>query len=152
MTEIFRSTDDILRFAIAGEKEAAQGYVDLAAQARSESARAFLLELWGEELQHARLLEGLDSTALPAAGTAGVKDLRISDYIVDEPLGDDPSFQDLLIFASKKEAKAAALYGSLAAQASAPAHKKLFEFLVGQEMAHKLRLEQEYEKYVLTED
>jgi rubrerythrin len=152
MTEIFRSTDDILRFAIAGEQEAAQGYVDLAAQARSESARAFLLELWGEELQHARLLEGLDSTALPAAGTSGVKDLLISDYVVDEPLGDDPSFQDLLIFAARKEAKAAALYAALAAQAASDEQKKLFEFLVGQEKTHKLRLEQEYEKYILPEN
>jgi rubrerythrin len=152
MTEIFRSTEDILRFAIAGENEAAQGYVDLAAKAKSESARAFLLELWGEELQHAHLLKGLDTNALPAAVSAGVKDLRISDYIVDEPLGDDPSFQDLLIFAAKKEAKAAALYGDLAARASEAAQKKLFEFLVGQEKAHKLRLEQEYEKYVLPDN
>jgi rubrerythrin len=97
-------------------------------------------------------LEGLDGAALPAAISAGVKDLRISDYIVDEPLGDDPSFQDLLIFAAKKEAKAAALYGDLAARASEAAQKKLFEYLVGQEKAHKMRLEQEYEKYVLTED
>jgi rubrerythrin len=152
MTEVFRSTDDVLRFAIAGENEAAQGYVDLAAQAKSESARAFLLELWGEELQHARLLEGLDTSALPAALSGAAKDLRISDYVVDEPLGDDPSFQDLLIFAAKKEAKAAALYGALAAQAVDAAQKKLFEFLVGQEKSHKLRLEQEYEKYILPED
>ena len=152
MTENFYSIEEILQFAVAGEKEAAQGYVDLAAKAKSESARAFLLELWGEELQHARLLDGLDTDALPAAGSAGVKDLHISDYIVNEPLGDDPSFQDLLIFAAKKEAKAVALYTALDAQAAGPAQKRLFEFLVGQEKAHKLRLEQEYEKYVLPEN
>ena len=152
MTEIFHSTEDVLRFAIAGEKDAAQGYVDLAAQAKSESARAFLLELWGEELEHARLLKALDPAALPAADSGGAKDLRISDYIVDAPLGDDPSFQDLLIFAAKKEAKAAALYASLAARSADAAQRKLFEFLVGQEKTHKLRLEQEYEKYVLTEN
>jgi rubrerythrin len=152
MTEIFHSTEDVLRFAIAGEKDAAQGYVDLAAQAKSESARAFLLELWGEELEHARLLEALNPAALPASGAGGAADLRISDYVVDEPLGDDPSFQDLLIFAAKKEAKAAALYAGLAARSAAAAQKKLFEFLVGQERTHKLRLEQEYEKYVLPEN
>ena len=37
-------------------------------------------------------------------------------------------------------------------EASEAAQKKLFEYLVGQEKAHKMRLEQEYEKYVLTED
>jgi rubrerythrin len=152
MTEIFHSTEDVLRFAIAGEKDAAQGYVDLAAQAKSESARAFLLELWGEELEHARLLEALNPAALPASGTGGAADLRISDYVVDEPLGDDPSFQDLLIFAAKKEAKAAALYAGLAARSADAAQKKLFEFLVGQERTHKLRLEQEYEKYVFPEN
>ena len=90
MTEIFHSTEDVLRFAIAGEKDAAQGYVDLAAQAKSESARAFLLELWGEELEHARLLEALNPAALPASGAGGAADLRISDYVVDEPLGTLP--------------------------------------------------------------
>jgi rubrerythrin len=152
MTGTFRSIDDILAFAIAGEKEAAQGYVDLAGQAHSESARAFLLDFWNEELLHARLLEGLDREALPAPDPGAGRDLHISDYIVDEPLGEDPSFQDMLIFAAKKEAKAVALYKRLGAHASDPAHQKLFEFLVGQEMAHKLRLEQEYETHVLPED
>ncbi len=152
MTEIFHSTEEVLRFAIAGEKEAAQGYVDLAAQAKSDSARAFLLELWGEELEHARLLGALNPAALPASVSGGAKDLRISDYVVDEPLGEDPSFQDLLIFAAKKEAKAAALYAGLAARSADAALRKLFEFLVGQEKTHKLRLEQEYEKYILPEN
>jgi rubrerythrin len=152
MTRIFRSAAEIVGFAIEGEKAAAQGYVDLAAQAKSESARAFLLELWAEELQHARLLQGLDPAALPAIGPGGLTDMRISDYVVDEPLGEEPSFQDLLIFAARKEAKAIALYSALSAQAADPGQKKLFEFLAGQERTHKLRLEQEYEKYVLRED
>ena len=152
MTEIFRSTEEVLRFAIAREKEAAQGYVDLAARAKTESIRAFLLELWGEELEHARLLEGLNAAALPASGPGGAQDLRISDYIVDEPLGDDASFQDLLIFAAKKEAKAVVFYADLAARAADPSQRKIFEFLIGQEKSHKLRLEQEYEKYVLPEN
>jgi len=152
MTAIFRSTADVLRFAIEGENEAAQGYADMAARAKSAGARAFLLEMQGEELNHARLLRGLDAEALPAAGPGAAPDLKISDYVVDEPLGDDPSFQDLLIFSAKKEAKAVSLYSALAAQAADPAQKKLFEFLVGQEKAHKSRLEQEYENFILPEN
>ena len=98
------------------------------------------------------LLEGLNAAALPASGPGGAQDLRISDYIVDEPLGDDASFQDLLIFAAKKEAKAVVFYADLAARAADPSQRKIFEFLIGQEKSHKLRLEQEYEKYVLPEN
>ena len=81
-----------------------------------------------------------------------VADLKISDYLVAEPLQADMSFQDLLIFAAKKEQKAVELYTVLMDLVSSPEQKKLFEFLAMQEKVHKLKLESEYEKRVLQED
>jgi rubrerythrin len=62
------------------------------------------------------------------------------------------NFQDLLIFAAKKEKKAADLYIDLAKRSLSKEQKALFEFLAKQEKSHKLRLELEYEKHVLWED
>ena len=81
-----------------------------------------------------------------------MKDLKISDYLIEEPLAPDMNFQDLLIFAAKKEKKAADLYSDLAKRAVLDDHRVLFEFLAKQEKVHKLRLELEYEKHVLWED
>ena len=81
-----------------------------------------------------------------------VEDLRISDYLVEEPTGTEMTFQELLIFAAKKEQKAVELYSSLKERAGSDELKKLFDFLINQEKSHKLKLEKEYEKYVLGED
>ena len=81
-----------------------------------------------------------------------VTDLKISDYLVEEPPDAEMNFQDLLIFAAKKEQKAAELYSELARKSDPKDQKKLFEFMAAQEKSHKLKLEAEYEKRVLQED
>jgi len=78
--------------------------------------------------------------------------MGLSDALADVPSAPDMMFQDLLIFAARKEKKAADLYAGLAVRPEVAAFKKLFEFLAGQERAHKLKLEAEYEKHVLSED
>jgi len=83
---------------------------------------------------------------------AFVPDLKISDYLVDETLSADMTFQELLIFAARKEQKAAELYERLAAMAPGGKERKVFEFLSGQEKSHKLKLETEYEKQVMWEN
>jgi rubrerythrin len=94
----------------------------------------------------------LTKVKVEAAASKNVKDLMISDYLVEEPLTPDMNFQDLLIFAAKKEKKAADLYSDLAKSSKTKGQKALFEFLAKQEKAHKLRLELEYERHVLWED
>ena len=61
------------------------------------------------------------------------------------------TFQDLLIFAAKKEQQAVELYTSMKAAVDSDELKKMFDFLVEQEKEHKLKLETEYEKHVLEE-
>jgi len=81
-----------------------------------------------------------------------VIDLKISDYLVEEPPSSEMNFQDLLIFAAKKEQKAVELYGRIADSTDDVDLKKLFLFLVEQEKAHKFKLEVKYEEHVLEED
>lgn len=148
----FSGFEDILAFAVSREEEAARVYGELAAMAEDESSKKLLLELQEDEKQHKRILQGLTKSRVAWSSSKDVKDLKISDYLVEEPLGPEMNFQDILIFAAKKEKKAAALYKDLAEKAKDKGQKELFKFLAKQEKSHKLRLELEYEKHVLWEN
>jgi rubrerythrin len=148
----FRTLVDILAFAIRREEEAACSYGEWAGQAADAGLRALFLELQAEEFGHKKLLrETAEGKRLPLLGRA-VTDLKLSDYLVEEPMTASSRAQDVLIFAARKEAKAAELYALLLSRSTAAEHKRLFQFLSQQEKAHKLKLEQEYEKYVLQEN
>jgi len=148
----FSGFDDIIQFAIQREEEAAKAYGEMMEKARDEAARKLLLDLQEDEKNHKRVLQGLTKVKVESSGFKEVKDLMISDYLVEEPLGADMNFQDLLIFAAKKEKRAAELYKDLAKKTKSKEQEALFEFLAKQEKSHKLRLELEYEKHVLWED
>lgn len=148
----FSTFDDVIRFAIKREEEAAKGYGELQKIAQEEAAKKLLQDLEEEEKNHKKILQGLTKVKMEASATEDVNDLKISDYLVEEPLSPEMNFQDLLIFAAKKEKKAAGLYQDLAKKSKKKEQKKLFEFLAKQEKTHKLRLELEYEKHVLWED
>lgn len=148
----FGSLKAVLDFAIRREEEAARNYGRLCRIAKDQGAVKLLSDLQDEEKNHKRILQGLSQVGTRALPAKDVKDLMISDYLVEEPLTPEMNFQDLLIFAAKKEKKAIYLYSNLARKSQTKEQKALFEFLAKQEKAHKLRLELEYEKHVLWED
>lgn len=148
----FQSVADIVAFAIEREIEAARGYGRMAAMARTPGLREFLGSLKAEEETHRRLLEGLTEESIRGLAPAFVPDLRIVDYLVEERPDADMSLQDLLILAAQKEKKAIDLYEHLARMAEASGQQRVFQFLAGQERAHKLKIEAEYEKHVLQEN
>jgi rubrerythrin len=148
----FGNLKAVMDFAIQREEEAARNYGKLCRIAKDEAAKKLLADLQHEEKNHKRILQGLTKAKVRPSATQDVKDLMISDYLVEEPLTPEMNFQDLLIFAAKKEKKAVDLYSDLAKKSLTKEQKALFEFLAKQEKAHKLRLELEYEKHVLWED
>jgi rubrerythrin len=147
-----KSVEEILEFAVRREEEEAKFYGRFAERAASGGMKLLLYDLEREEQKHKKLLEEIASGKAVPLVLENIPDLKISDYALDEPVDAESNFQDLLIFAAKKEARAAALYEQLGRHALSPEHKRLFEFLVQQEKSHKLKLEQEYEKHVLQED
>jgi rubrerythrin len=148
----FANIQEILDFAVKREEEAARAYADLQSRTRSQSLKKLLAELENDEKRHKELLLGLTGVQPSSLTVSRVPDLKISDYLIAEPASGDMTFQDLLILAAKKEQKAVDLYGELRGLVSDTEHKKLFEFLMMQEQSHKLRLETEYDKHVMTED
>lgn len=148
----FRTSADIIAFAVERETEAAEGYGRMALRALTPGLKELLLELRREEESHRRLLEGLTAEAVAALSPAAVTDLRLVDGLADERLSEDMSLQELLIFAARKEGRAVELYESLARMAEAAGQDRVFLFLAAQERSHKLKLETEYERQLLPEN
>jgi rubrerythrin len=148
----FRSAHDIIAFAIEREIEAAEGYGRMAAMSETPGLKTFLLELQGDEQNHRKLLENMSDAELRKAPIPQVEDLGLGDALVDEPLASNATLQELLIFAARKEKKAAELYTGLSRISQLASHRHIFEFLAGQERTHKLKIETEYEKRILPEN
>ncbi len=148
----FDSIADIIAFAIRREIEAAEGYARIAGLAETPGLRELAEDLRLQEEAHRRLLEGLTADTLRDLEASFTPDLHIVDSLADEELSGGMSIQDMLIFAAKKEARAIALYESLARMARHSGHERVFLFLAGQEREHKLKIEAAYEKQILQEN
>jgi len=147
-----KNYDDIIKFAISREEAAIDTYGDLSEKAKVPGLRELLLELQNEERNHKKLLEDITPEQISSFKTEEVIDLKISDFLTEEPPSEDMTFQDLLILAAKKEQQAVDLYTKLGEETESEEMKKLFDFLITQEKNHKLKLETEYEKHVLEDD
>jgi rubrerythrin len=144
-----KNYEEIIKFAISREEAAIETYGDMSEKAKTPGLRELLLELQGEEKNHKKLLEDIIQEQITSFKTEDVIDLKISDYLTEEPPSEDMTFQDLLILAAKKEQQAVELYTKLGEGSESEELKKLFDFLITQEKSHKLKLETEYEKHVL---
>jgi len=148
----FESYDDVIRFAISREEAAVRSYDELSGKAKSPGLREMLIELRDEEKKHQRMLENMTREKIASLKVKKVMDLKISDYMVEERLDEDMNFQELLIYAAQKEQRAADLYTELADRAGDAELKKMFLFMAEQEKGHKLKLEKDYDEFVLWED
>ncbi len=143
--------EDIIQFAIQREEDACRAYGEMSEISETPGLKELLLELQAEEKKHKELLQGITSKDIGNLESHKVVDLKISDFLTEEPPTPDMTFQDLLIFAAKKEQQAVELYTSMKAAVNSAELKKMFDFFIEQEKEHKLKLETEYEKHVLEE-
>jgi len=148
----FNDFDSVIQFALERKEEAIEAYEQLLPKATLPGLRELLKELQAEERKHKERLEELSQRDLPASEVPEVEDMKISDYVLEGTIDEGMSLQDVLIFAAKREQKAIELYRDLAQRTDSPEINQLFEWLVSQEKAHKLRLESEYEKHIFQED
>jgi rubrerythrin len=147
-----KNYEDIIKFAISREEAAIDTYGDMSEKTKTPGLQELLLELQSEEENHKKLLEDISEEQIASFKSEVVIDLKISDYLTEEPPSDDMTFQDLLILAAKKEQQAVELYTKLEEDSGNEELKKLFDYLITQEKSHKLKLETEYEKHVLEDN
>ena len=79
-----------------------------------------------------------------------VEDYKIGDHLVAQPLGPNSTFQDVCIFASKKEQQSYELYRNMAAQNEGET-RELLEAMAKDELRHKNLVEGWYEEVVYQE-
>ncbi len=148
----FKSTEEILDFAIGEEQSASDFYTSLAQQVSSPSVRKMFMEFSEEELQHKSKLENIRMGSVEYLPGDQVVNLGLEEVLVDVAPTKNMDYQDALILAMKKEKAAYQMYMRLATVASDPQISDLLRGLASQEANHRLRFEIEYDEHVLTED
>jgi len=145
--------EEILREAIQGEVESYELYTNAVNLVKAEHVRQTLQQLAQEELGHKATLErmlaspGSVRRAVKRIQQTPIQDYKIGDYLVVRPLGPDSTFQDVCIFASRKEQQSYELYRDLAEQNEGEI-RDLFEAMAKDELRHKNLVEGWYEEVV----
>ena len=144
--------EEILDFAIAGEQEAHDFYMDLAKKVERPGMEGLFTQFAREELGHKRRLESIKQGTRSFVPSKQVVDLKIGDYLVEVAPSATLTYQNALILAMKREKAAFQLYTDLAAETDDAEMKAIFEGLAQEEAKHKLRFEVEYDDMILTEN
>jgi rubrerythrin len=149
-------TEEILQLAIEGEVESYELYKSAVDLVQADHIKAMLRELAQEELGHKAALERMLASPgelhwqVQELKAAPIQDYKIGDYLVARPIGPDSTFQDVCIFASRKEQQSHELYASMAAQSQGEV-RDLLEAMAKDELRHKNLVERWYEDVVYQE-
>ena len=143
------TVEEALKYAIQEEIKAYNLYTNTSKRVKIDSTRLMLTELAKEEDSHRKLLEKviIDGDYEMLGKKIPEKGRGISDFIVASNLSENATPQEVLIFAMKEEDKAFKLYSYLKNIHKETNAEKLFEKLAEEEKRHKIRFEEEYEKY-----
>ena len=144
------SLDEILRFAIRKEADAAAFY-KMAAERSNPGVKKTFKELAKMEEGHKKKLEDFDVKKIGQMELKKTGGLGLSEMLEDIPYSSDMSYADLLRMAIKQEEKSQKLYTSTANISPEPSLKKLLLVLAQEESTHKEKLEKIYDEEVLKE-
>ena len=148
----FKTTQDIIDFAVKAEEQAVKFYSELATTAKSKAMKEAFEGFAKEEEEHKNKLLNLDIGKISFSASHPISDLHISDYINPEVTHQGLNYGEVLVIAMNREKRAFMLYDKLAKMIEDVDLKKFFLFLAKEESNHKYRFEAEYDDYVLTEN
>jgi rubrerythrin len=150
--EQYDSVEAIVQRAIQLEIEAETMYKNAAAAVKDEAVHQRLLEMAAQERGHKAKLEdalaGNMRWAIRRAKAEPVKDLRLSDHLTGGSLDPNADYQDVLLFAARREKTAYEFYKAMAEMVDDKLTQNLFEMLASEELRHKYVLEKTYEEVV----
>ena len=146
---MWKNFEEVVRFAIQKEAGAIALYEAASRMAERPEAKAMFDELAADERAHRKTLEDLEERDVSKYHLEEILDLGISDYLPDVEFSPDMGYREILVLAMKREEKSKSLYTDLAQNIAQEELKRIFLALAQEEAKHKLRLETEYEKYIL---
>ena len=139
--------------AVAMEEESIQLYTDAQDKVVNPGSKQFLKELVAEEEKHRSniLAAKEDPSKIEEIGSlsAPVQDLKISDGLVATTLSPEASYQEILIYAAKREKETHDFYMQLARGYRESQVGKMFAAFAQEELRHKYLLEKEYDDVIL---
>jgi rubrerythrin len=142
----------VIRTAIRKEVQARDLYLRARKLAEDPAVRTLLDSLAGEEASHAALLRGRALKAFVASNPPPVEDLRITEFLTPQKLSAQATFQEVLIYALKREAASFWMYQALAEETEDGPTRWLFRRLAQEERLHRNRLERVYDDVIFAED
>ena len=150
--EQYSSIETVLKRAIQLEIEAETLYSNAAGTVKDDAVSQRLQELGAQERGHkARLEEVLTGNvrwAIRRAKAEPVTDLRLSDHLIGGSLDPNADYQDVLLFAARREKTAHEFYKAMGEMVDDKLTQGLFEMLANEELRHKYILEKTYEDVV----
>jgi len=139
--------------AVAMEEESIQLYTDAQDKVVNPGSKQFLKELVAEEEKHRSniLAAKEDPSKIEEIGSLStpVQDLKISDGLVATKLSPEASYQEILIYAAKREKETHDFYMHLARSYRESQVGKMFAAFAQEELRHKYLLEKEYDDVIL---
>ncbi|TET64413.1 hypothetical protein E3J49_04310 [Candidatus Bathyarchaeota archaeon] len=142
-----------LELALNMEEESIKLYTSAQNKVLTPGSIEFLKELIKEEEKHkSTILEAMrDQQKVKEIGSfeAKIQDLKIVDYLEDVSLSPEAGYQQILIYAGKREKSTHDFYMELARRYKDEEIGKMFAKLAQEELRHKYRLEQEYDDVIL---
>lgn len=150
--EQFNSVEEVIKRAIQLEIEAMTLYSGAAETVKDDAVKARLLEMAAQERGHKAKLEdvlaGNVRWAIRRSRAEPVTDLRLSDHLVGGSLDATADYQDVLLFAARREKAAHDFYKAMSEMVEDKLTQSLFEMLASEELRHKYVLEKTYEEVV----
>ncbi len=146
----WNSVEDVLRFAIRKEADAAAFY-RMAADRSNPAVKDTFKELAQMEEGHKKKLEEFDPKQIEKVQLKQTKGLGLAEMMEDVPFSSDMNYAELLRMAIKNEEKSEQLYTSTAKAVADSRLKKLLTMLAQEETGHKKRLEKIYDDEILEE-
>lgn len=148
----FENLEDVVKFAIEKEKEAADFYESVARKEALSGLKEMLIEFAGQERKHQAMLEGFLTKGVAEEvkeyKLKWIPDMKRSNYIVEMEYEEGMGYADILRIAMKREEAALALYNELLTNVGTPDTKKMFQVLCQEEARHKLGLETAYDEHM----
>jgi rubrerythrin len=134
------------------EKEAVEFYQELQKKVKFQEMKEMLKDLETMERGHIIFLERVREKGMEKVEVSQIKDLKISDYMVEIEPTPEMDYQNILIVAMKREQKSKELYEDLAVRFAGTEVEKLLYKIAADETEHKLRFEKLYDEFVLKEN
>jgi rubrerythrin len=147
-----KTIDKLLERAIRFEEQAYTFYMGAVDMVKQPHIKDVLRDMAGEEVKHKNklqvLLDGDTETLIAVQKRGQIQDLKLAEYLVAPPLGENATFQDVLVVAMHREKSSHEFYATMATIAGDDTSKELFEFLAREELMHKNKIETLYDEVV----